>query len=100
MATRKSARRSGRALVAIGLGAFIVVATIVVFRRSEGTRIAREMRTLQSQQRDLLNRKVLANTRLRGATSRATVIREAERRLGMHVATEAQARSLPTSGER
>ena len=68
MAARKRTR-SGRALVALGLGAFIVVAAIVVFRRSEGTRVAREMRTLESTRAELQSRKVTLKTRLRGATS-------------------------------
>lgn len=103
MAARKrspSRARSGRVLVAMGLGAFIVVTAIVVFRRSEGTRVAREMRSMEGELKDLRSKKITLKTQLRGATSRATVIREAEKRLGMHVATEAQARSLSEAGAR
>jgi hypothetical protein len=99
MAARARAR-SGRALVALGLGAFIFVTAIVVFRRSEGTRVAREMRTMEGELRDLQSKKITLKTQLRGATSRATVIREAEKRLGMHVATELETRSLPEAGGR
>ncbi|MBY0489179.1 MAG: hypothetical protein K2R93_05015 [Gemmatimonadaceae bacterium] len=99
MAARSRAR-SGRLRVAIGLAAFIVVTAIVVFRRSEGTRVARQMRTMESELRELRSRKLAIKTQLRGATSRATVIREAERRLGMHVASEVQTRSLPEAGAR
>jgi hypothetical protein len=80
--------------VAIGLGAFVVVTAIVVWRRSVGVATAREMRTMETERRMLASQKESLEHARRTAVSRATVIREAEQRLGLHVAGEAQTRSL------
>lgn len=97
--TRKTARAPlrGRARVAVGLLLFMLVAAIVVWRRSEGVATARamqrmrtELRTLRAEQQDLEND-------LRRASSRRSVVSEAERRLGMRVPSESQTRFLPSS---
>jgi hypothetical protein len=81
----------------MGLVLFMLVAATVVWRRSTGVATAREMqrmrgelRTLRAEQQDLEND-------LRRASSRRSVVSEAERRLGMRVPTEAQTRFLPSS---
>lgn len=91
---RKRGPGRGRALVAMGLGAFVVVTAIVVWRRSVGVATAREMRQMEIERRDLLAQQESLEHQRRGAVSRATVLREAERRLGLHVAAEGQTRSL------
>ena len=97
--TRRTTRSPlrGRALVAMGLVLFMLVAATVVWRRSTGVATAREMqrmrgelRTLRAEQQDLENDQ-------RRASSRRSVVSEAERRLGMRVPTEAQTRFLPSS---
>ncbi len=97
--TRRTTRSPlrGRALVAMGLVLFVLVAAIVVWRRSQGVatvlvmqRLRGELRTLRAEQQDLEND-------LRRASSRRSVVSEAERRLGMRVPTEAQTRFLPSS---
>jgi N-dimethylarginine dimethylaminohydrolase len=98
MATRRARRPlKGRALVAIGLGAFVVITAIVVWRRSVGNTTERAMRQMEKDRRSLVAQKVTLDNELQRARSRSQVLREAERRLGMHVATEAQTRSLPDS---
>jgi hypothetical protein len=97
MATRRRGPLRGRALVVIGLSAFVVVTAVVVWRRSVGVATALEVGRMETERRRLLSQLVtLANDRRR-AVSRTSVIREAERRLGLHVATESQTRTLPDS---
>jgi hypothetical protein len=101
--TKRTARRAprgplkGRAWIAIGLGAFVVVASLVVWRRSVGVATARDMRRLADRQRALISEKTTLDRDIRSAMSRSRVIAEAERRLGLHVATDAQTRMLSDS---
>ena len=97
--TRRSARGplKGRVWVAIGLSVFVVVASIVVWRRSVGVATARDMRRLSDRQRALVSEKTTLDRDIRSAMARSRVIGEAERRLGLHVATDAQTRMLSDS---
>ena len=102
-APKRSTRRSprgplkGRAWIALGMSVFMVVASIVVWRRSVGVATARDMRRLSDRQRALLSEKTTLERDIRSAMSRSRVIGEAERRLGLHVATDAQTRMLSDS---
>ena len=98
-APRRSARGplKGRAWVAIGLCVFMGVAALVVWRRSVGVATARDMRRLSDRQRGLLAEKTTLERDIRSAMSRGRVIGEAQRRLGLHVATDAQTRMLSDS---
>lgn len=102
-ATKRTTRRSprgplkGRAWVAIGLGVFVVVASLAVWRRSVGVATARDMRRLSDRQRALIAEKTTLDRDIRNAMARSRVIGEAERRLGLHVATDAQTRILSDS---
>jgi hypothetical protein len=73
---------------------FIAVAGLVVWRRSEGVKVARDMRRLSDTQRVLVSERITLERDIRNATSRGRVIAEAARRLGLHVATDAQTRML------
>ncbi|QJR35307.1 hypothetical protein [Gemmatimonas groenlandica] len=97
--TRRSPRGplKGRAWIAIGLGVFLVVASIVVWRRGVGASTVREMSRLSNRQRALLSEKTTLDRDIRSAMARSRVISEAERRLGLHVATDAQTRMLSDS---
>jgi len=97
--TRRSPRGplKGRAWIAIGLGVFLVVTSIVVWRRGEGASAVREMGRLANRQRALISEKTTLDRDIRSAMSRSRVIGEAERRLGLHVATDAQTRMLSDS---
>jgi len=94
--TRRSSRGplKGRAWVAIGLGVFLMVASLVVWRRGVGAATARDMRRLSDRQRALIAEKTTLDRDIRSAMARSRVIAEAERRLGLHVATDAQTRLL------
>ena len=87
----------GRAWFAIGLGVFLVVASLVVWRRGMGAETARDLRRLSDRQRALMAEKTTLDRDIRSAMARSRVIAEAERRLGLHVATDAQTRMLSDS---
>ena len=97
--TRRAVRGplKGRAWIAIGLGVFLVVASLVVWRRGVGAETARELRRLSDRQRALIAEKTTLDREIRSTMARRRVIAEAERRLGLHVATDAQTRLLSDS---
>ena len=74
-----------------------MVASMVVWRRSVGVAAARDMRRMSEVQRGLLSEKTTLERDIRAAMARRRVIAEAERRLGLHVATDAQTRILSDS---
>lgn len=84
----------GRAKVALGLAVFIIVALIVVWRRSLGVATANEMRTLEYERRQLTSERTTLERELNEASSRSRIVAEAEKRLGLHVAPESQTRSI------
>jgi len=98
-ATRRAGRGplKGRAWFTIGLGVFLVVASLVVWRRGVGAETARDLRRLSDRQRALMAEKTTLDRDIRSAMARSRVIAEAERRLGLHVATDAQTRMLSDS---
>lgn len=98
-AVRRTSARSrgpltGRALVAVGLGLFLVVTTIVVWRRSTGVRMVKQIQRLEEEQRALVAQEKYLENQLRRATSRRAVVQEAQRRLGMMRPGEAQTRFI------
>jgi len=94
---RRQQPYKGRTLVAIGLALFISVALIVVWRRSVGVAAAREMRLLERDKRSLVSERTTLERALREASLRSRIVAAAEKRLGLHVATEAQTRSIADS---
>lgn len=90
---------SGRALIAATLAGFVLVTALIVWRRSVGVGTARDMQRLEAERRALLSERVTLENDLRRAMSRRQVVQEAERRLGMHVATESQTRFLAETRE-
>jgi len=105
--TRRSPSRArgplkGRALVALGLAGFLLVATAVVWRRSTGVRTGRQIQRLQEERRSLLAQEKYLEGQLRRATSRRNVVQEAQRRLGMVRPTETQTRfiAVPAAARR
>ncbi len=90
---------SGRTLIAATLAGFVLVTALIVWRRSVGVGTARDMQRLEAERRALLSERVTLENDLRRAMSRRQVVQEAERRLGMHVATESQTRFLAETRE-
>lgn len=99
-ATRRTSTRKtrtplkGRALVAIGLAIFFIITTAIVTRRSTGIETARQLARLREEQRTLLAQEKFFENELRKATSRRSVVQEAQKRLNMIRPSEAQVRFL------
>ena len=93
----RAARTSPRWARPAGVLAAGLLAALVVWRRSVGVATARDMRRLSDRQRGLLAEKTTLERDIRSAMSRGRVIGEAARRLGLHVATDAQTRMLSDS---
>ena len=98
MATRrKRGPVKGRVLVAWGLMLFLVVTTVIVWRRSVGYATQREIRALEREKAMLLSTRTTLQKEIQDATNRVQVIAEAERRLGLHVAVGFQTRNIADS---
>jgi type II secretory pathway component PulJ len=100
-ATRKTRTpMSGRAKVALTLVSLLSIAAIVVWRRSTAVAENRVVRTLETRKRELISLRTTLERDMNEAMSRARIVPAAERRLGMHVATELEVRYLPTNSSR
>jgi hypothetical protein len=102
MATARTRRRKplkGRSLVAIGLVAFVAVTSLVVWRRSVGVSTAKEMAKALAEKRSLEAERKTLERDLREAQTLGRVVVEAERRLGLHVASDSQTRVVADPGK-
>lgn len=90
----------GRTIVAVSLVGLLGIAALVVWRRTVSVAENRVVRTLETQKRELISLRTTLERDLVDATSRARIVPAAERRLGMHVATELEVRNLPPQGAR
>lgn len=98
MAKRRRSPLKGRSLVALGLLAFFVVTSLVVWRRSVGVATAREMRALRLEKRSLETERMTLKRDIEEAQTRPRIVSEAQRRLGLHVAPDSQTRVLADEG--
>lgn len=104
MATSRSTRASRRmplpvrAQVALALVLFVATTSVVIWRRSVGVSTGRAMERLREERRTLEADRVTYEARWRRAIGRAEVVQQAERRLGMHVASELETRTLVVPG--
>lgn len=100
-ATRAKSRTKlkGRSMVALGLLAFVSITSLVIWRRSVGVSTAKAMRDATTTKRALESQKITLEKKLRDAQSLSVVIPEAERRLGLHVASDSQSRVIAESGK-
>jgi cell division protein FtsL len=100
MAAARSKKRTpmkGRTMVALGLAVFITFAVIVVWRRSIGVSTAVEMGKLEREKRLLRSQATTLRSEIEMASSRSRIVAAAEKRLGLHVATEFQRRAIGDS---
>lgn len=88
----------GRTIVLLGLLAFLLVATGVVWRRGVGVSQARTLRELRAQRASLAATEAALEGAIRDASSRARLARTAESRLGMHVPPDSLVIWLPRPG--
>ncbi len=91
---RKAVKRS---TIAIGLVAFLVITFVVVWRRSVGVANGRQIARMETRRRELETEIKSLQRDIRDASSNRVVVSEAERSLGMHVATDAQVRTVTRS---
>lgn len=102
MATRRRTRPPlrGRSLVFLGLLVFVLMTSLVIWRRSVGVSNARVMQQAQYDKRTLTSEKLTLERDIRDAQKRDRVVAEATRRLGLHVAADSQTRvlSAPENG--
>ncbi|MEP6551515.1 MAG: hypothetical protein ABJB95_10040 [Gemmatimonadales bacterium] len=85
----------GRSLVALILGAFILVALAIVWRRTVGISESENLATLDARRVELEGERARLESEIRDASARQTLGTTAERRLGMHIPTDKQVVILP-----
>ncbi|HXB23286.1 MAG TPA: hypothetical protein VNV25_01020 [Gemmatimonadaceae bacterium] len=87
----------GRTIVALGLVAFVLVASAVVWRRSVGLREAADVRKLDIQRAALDGEVTKLETTIRSLSSREHLGAVAEQRLHMRVPDDSQVIVLPNA---
>ena len=80
----------GRSLVALVLVAFVLLASLVIWRRSVGIAGARELRELDQTRLQLEGDRARLARDIRAASSRERLVPVAEQRLGMRVPSDGQ----------
>ena len=85
----------GRTLVALVLGAFVLIALSIVWRRTIGIAEAERLAALDSKRATLESERARLDAEIRNASSRQSLGIAAEHRLGMHVPTDKQVVILP-----
>ena len=86
----KRGLKQGRWIVFGGLLTFVIVSAAVIARRSYGHREGREVTALTRRKAMLESERVRLKQQIRDNSARSVIIPIAERRLGMHIASEAQ----------
>lgn len=94
MAKRGVAMR-GRTLVAVVLGAFVLVALSIVWRRTIGIGESERLAQLDAKRIELEGERARLEGAIREASTRQTLGATVERGLGMHIPTDKQVVILP-----
>ena len=87
-------------MVAFSLVGLLSIAALVVWRRTIAVAENRVVRGLETRKRELISLRTTLENDINDATSRSRIVLAAERRLGMHVATELEVRNLAPQGAR
>ena len=85
----------GRSLLGLILGAFVVVALSIVWRRTIGISQAEHLAALDARRVELEGERARLESDIRDASTRQTLGVTVERRLGMHIPTDRQVVILP-----
>lgn len=85
----------GRSLVGILLGAFLLIALAIVWRRTIGISQSERLASLDAKRVTLESERARLEAEIRDASSRQNLGSTVERRLGMHVPTDKQVVILP-----
>jgi cell division protein FtsL len=83
-------RRRGRSVVALVLVGFVVLASVVIWRRSFGIAESREIRALERERLQLLAERAKLESEIRTLSGRPRLAPIAEQRLRMHVPNDTQ----------
>jgi hypothetical protein len=85
----------GRSLVAVVLGAFVLVALSIVWRRTIGIGESEHLAQLDARRVALEGERARLESEIRNASARHTLGAAVERKLGMHIPTDKQVVILP-----
>ena len=85
----------GRTRVALILGAFVLVALAIVWRRTIGISQAERLGALDAKRVELQGDRARLESEIRDASARQTLAASVEHRLGMHIPTDKQVVILP-----
>jgi hypothetical protein len=85
----------GRTRVALILGAFVLVALAIVWRRTIGISQAERLGALDAKRVELQGDRARLESEIRDASARQTLGASVEHRLGMHIPTDKQVVILP-----
>ena len=85
----------GRSLVGLILGAFVLIALAIVWRRTVGISQSEQLALLEAKRINLESERARLDADIRDASSRQNLGTSVERRLGMHVPTDKQVVILP-----
>ncbi len=85
----------GRSIVFLALAGFVLVATGVIWRRSTGVAMSRELRVLETRRTALEAQRADLQGSIRDAKSRDRLVSIAEQRLGMSIPPETLVTFLP-----
>ena len=94
MAKRGVAMR-GRTMVGVILGAFVLVALSIVWRRTIGIGEAERLAALEGEHVGLEGERARLESEIRDASTRQSLGVAAEGKLGMHIPTDKQVMILP-----
>jgi hypothetical protein len=85
----------GRSLVGLILGAFVLIALAIVWRRTIGISQSERLALLDGKRVSLESERARLDAEIRDASSRQNLGATVERRLGMHVPSDKQVVILP-----
>lgn len=89
----------GRSIIGLLLGAFLIVALSIVWRRTIGISQSEKLAALDTKKTQLQSERARLESEIRDASARQTLGSVVERRLGMHIPSDRQVVILPRSGE-
>lgn len=89
----------GRSIVGLLLGAFLVVALSIVWRRTIGISQSENLAALDAKKTQLQSERARLESEIRDASARQTLGSVVERRLGMHIPSDRQVVILSRNGE-
>jgi cell division protein FtsL len=92
--TRRRSKGRGRAIIATLLVGFVLVASAVIWRRSYGVQLARDLADLDRRRTQLEGERARLRSLIRDESSRSQLAPAAER-FGMKVPSDKQVRILP-----